>query len=224
MNTGLDLDELTRRPRRREFDDGLWDFVFGSFILVGGLLVAFLNSTFGMRWLINSLTMHRDLRIIGLLTLILIYVLILLGAMRLISRIRRTTFWRDSGFVTPLRLQVSWPIKLLATVILLGVVIVSAALMYRGVIGPEAVFRSLVSGAGMATGVLYFGMGVSLKLRRYQVVGIVGGLFSAGILLTSVSFAMSLVLFGLIWGTVFFISGSWALRLAILSFKAADHG
>jgi hypothetical protein len=200
------------------------DFVFGGFILVGGLLVAFLNSTLGMRWLINSLTMHRGLRIIGLLTLILINVLILLGAKRLISRIRRTTFWRDSGFVTPLRLHGSWPINLLATAILLGVVIVSAALLYRGVIGLEAVFRSLVSGAGMATGVVYFGMGVSLKLRRYQVVGIVGGLFSAGILLTSVSFAMSCVLLSMAWGTVIFISGSWALRLAILSFKAADHG
>jgi hypothetical protein len=224
MNTGLDLDELTRRTRRREFDDGLMDFVFGGFALVGVLLVAFISSTSGMTWMVNSLIRHRDLTIIGLITLIPIMVLIIEGAKRLIGRIRRATFWRDSGFVTPLRQQGSWPINFLAAAIFISVVIVSAALMYRGVIGPEAVFRSLVSGAGMATGVMYFGMGVSLKLRRYQVVGIVGGLLSAGILLTSASYAMSWVLFGIAWGTVFFISGSWALRLAILSFKAADHG
>jgi len=224
MNTHLDLDELTRRTRRREFDDGLMDFVIGGFILVGGLFVAFLYSASGMQWYVNSIIRHRDLTIIGLWSLIPIMFLIIVGAKRLIGRIRRTTFWRDSGFVTPLRLQVSWPINLLATAILLGGVVVSAALMYRGVIGPEAVLRSLVSGTGIGTGVVYFGMGIYLRLRRYQVVGIVGGLFSAGILLTSVSFAMSWIWLGMLWGTVFLISGSWALRLAILSFKAADHG
>ena len=223
MNTDLDLDELTRRTRRREFDDGLMDFLIGGFILVGCLIVAFIYSASGMEWYVNYIIRHRELAIIGLITLIPIYVLIIEGAKRLISRIRRTTFWRDSGFVTPLRLQVSWPINLLATAILLGVVIVSAALMYRGVIGPEVLLRSVVSGTGMATGVVYFGMGVSLRLRRYQVVGIVGGLFSAGILLSSVSFAMSWALLGIIWGLVLFISGFWALRLSILSFNAADH-
>ena len=223
MNTDLDLDELTRRTRRREFDDGLIDFLIGGFILIGCLIVAFIYSASGMQWWANYIIRHRELAIIGLITLIPIYVLIIEGAKRLISRIRRTTFWRDSGFVTPLRLQVSWPINLLATVILLGVVIVSAALMYMGVIGPEALLRSVVSGTGIATGVVYFGMGVSLRLRRYQVVGIVGGLFSAGILLSSVSFAMSWALLGIIWGLVLFISGFWALRLSILSFNAAGH-
>ena len=223
MNTHLDLDELTRRTRRREFDDGLMDFLIGGFILIGCLIVAFIYSTSGMQWYAYYIIRHRELAIIGLITLIPIYVLIIEGAKRLIGRIRRTTFWRDSGFVTPLRLQVSWPINLLATAILLGVVIVSAALMYRGVIGPEALLRSVVSGTGMATGVVYFGMGVSLRLRRYQVVGTVCGLFSAGILLSSVSFAMSWVVFGIIWGLVLFISGFWALRLSILSFNAADH-
>ena len=67
--------------------------------------------------------------------------------------------------------------------------------------------RFLAAGAGIATGVVYAGMGVSLRLRRYLWVGIAGGTLSAFLLIFPISFALSWAILGIIWGVVLITSG-----------------
>lgn len=222
MKTYLDLDELTKQTRRREFDDGLLDFVIGGFFLICGFLGAFFFSYSGMHFYISSLVRHRTLTILVLLGIIPLLFLIIYGSRKLIERIRRATFWSKSGFTKSLPIQVSWPVNLAAVVVYIGVVVLSIWLVNRGQLDSNAALNSLVAAAGLATGVVCVGLGLSLGLYRYLVVGIAGGLPSIFILFLPVSFAMSWLFLGLVWGTVLFASGFWAFRGAVRAFKEVD--
>ena len=60
MENVTDFDRLTKATRRREFDDGLMDYVFGGTFLLIGILGWFFFSSFGLRWFIGSLLKSRE--------------------------------------------------------------------------------------------------------------------------------------------------------------------
>ena len=61
VNGQIDLDDLTRKTRRMEFDDGLNDLQNGIVFLVLGFLVAFGLSETGARWFISVAIKYGDL-------------------------------------------------------------------------------------------------------------------------------------------------------------------
>ena len=216
------IDNLTRVTRRRDFEDGLMDFVFAGTFLFIGLFTGFFTSPVGLRWYLTSLLQNREITIIAEITLFALFILSVFGARRLIARIRRNTFWKNRGFVTPLRWQVNWKLNALASGVLIAMLVIAFWLMLNGSISQESVLRTLVSSAGVATGFVFFGMGKELELGRYKWVGVLGGLLSALIILVPMSFSSSWLALGIGWMIVFVISGVWALQKSLAALRETD--
>jgi len=216
------IDNLTRVTRRRDFEDGLMDFVFAGAFLFIGLLAGFFTSPVGLRWYLTSLLWNREITIIAEITLFLLFILFVFGAKRMIARIRRKTLWKNRGFVKPLRWQVSWKINALAVIVLIAMLVIAFWLLLNGSISREIVLRTLVSSAGVATGFVFFGMGKELDLQRYRWVGVVGGVLSALIILTPMSFSSSWLALGIGWMIVLTISGLWALQKSLVALREGD--
>jgi len=224
MNHINDLDNLTRMTRRREFEDGLMDFVFGIVFLGVGTLSWVTFSEVGMRLFIRALLWNREITIIVLLTLIALSFLVIYGARRVIERIRRSVLWKERGFVKSLRWQVSWQTNLLAGGVAIVIILAAFWLMTRGAISQEATLRALVCAAGVATGIVFMGVGKELRLRRYEWVGLVGSVFSAAILIIPISFSQAWLLLGVLWMVVLTLSGSWALRGSLATLEESKRG
>lgn len=217
MENVVDLDRMTQETRRHEFDDGLSDFAVGLFIAWLGLLDWFLFSPGGLSWYATAMATHRTLTIIGLLVLLVAFFVVATNVRRTIDRIRSRPGWRERGIVKPLRRQVGWPISVLSALIVLGMVGAGAWLLATGRIDDEGLLRMLVAGAGVGTGAVYLGMSISLDLRRYVVVGLVGCVLSAMIIVVPVSFSIAWLMLAVIWIVTLGVSGGWALRRTLRS-------
>ena len=219
-----EIDQLTQATRKREFDDGLIDFVFGGTYLIICLACWVFFSPTGLSWIARALLQNREVTIIGLIALISLFILMIFGARKIVERIRMATIWRDRGFVKSLKWQVSWQTNLAAVGAAITMIIMASWMMQRGMIDPEAVLRVLVSSAGAATGIVFFGIGSELKLQRYKWVGIAGGGLSFLIVVIPTAFHVSWLLAGIIWMAVLSVSGFWALRKSISAFEESQNG
>jgi hypothetical protein len=224
MNEIIDVDGLARQTRRRGLDDGLYDLYFGTFFLIWGSILGLMFSEIGVRWYARAMMMNRAITIIGEIMLFLVLILGIYGGRKIIERIRYEVLWKDTGYVKPLHIQVPWIVNLLASAVMLTMIIGVAWFVYRGVYTCEIATRAIVAGAGVGTGVVFFGMGVSLRLQRYITVGFAGGLFSAALLLPPISFSISWILLGIGWGVVLLTSGSVALHQTLKSLREASNG
>ena len=212
MNLPVDLNGLEKTTRRREFEDGLMDYLNGAVFLVLGLLAWFFFSPVGLNWYAMAVINYRTITIVGLLCL---YALVITGPLllrRLIDHIRISVIWKDSGFIKPLNRQTNWPVTLLSGSVAIGMILYATWLMTVGRINTENVLRTLVSSSGIATGILYIGISFSLDIRRYLIVGLIGGMISVLILFLPISFSIAWLFFGVIWALLLAISGTWALQ------------
>jgi hypothetical protein len=207
VNGQIDLDGLTRKTRRMEFDDGLNDMQNGIVFLVLGFLVAFGLSETGARWFISLTIQYGDLVMLIFIILVVAIAGLLFGFRRAIDRYRQNSLWIQSGYVRSIRWQVDSRINILAVLVFLIVMSLGFAGVIWGNFDDGSDVRFLAAGAGIATGVVYAGMGVSLHLRRYLWVGIVGGTLSAFLIIIPISFSLSWLLLGIIWGLVLVSSG-----------------
>jgi hypothetical protein len=217
MNSLDEIDSLTRMTRRRDFDDGLMDILNSVVFLALGLGSWFLFSAVGMRWWVTALIQQREITIIALLGLTAALVLAIHGSRRLISRIRRSYLWKESGYVEPLKYPVRKSISIVAGFVTIVIIIVAYWLMVTGSLSEEAVLRTLTVSASVGTAIQYLGMGIDLHIRRYVGVGIAGLIVSAIVLTQSTSFSESWLLFGVGWMAILTASGLWALRQSVLS-------
>jgi hypothetical protein len=222
MDTTLDIDELTRQTQRREFSDGLRDFHVGSILLLLSLMNWLFLSPTGLMLVLRVNMIDKSLTLVSLFGLIGLLLLILYGTEQLMERIRRTSLWKDSGFVKPLRWGVNKWLTALSIALSLIIIIGSSWFTLRGLISQEAALRSIAASASVGTAVTFFGMGHSLKIRRYKAVGILGGMGSIPILFYPLSFAETWLWFGVGWAILLFSSGSWALRGALSEFKRGE--
>jgi hypothetical protein len=217
------MDNLTRRTRRREFEDGLMDYVLALTFLLVGALGGFFLSPAGLRWYFTQLLRDREVTIIAGLGVFSLFILTLFGARRLIANIRRHTLWKNRGFVKSLRWQVSTRVNLLAGGVLVAMLIAAFVLMRTGLVSSDFVLRTLVAAAGVATGIVLFGVGRELDLGRYRRVGIIGGAASALIILLPLSFSNAWLTLGIGWTIVLAVSGTWALRRSIAALGEAER-
>lgn len=216
MNDHFDLDELTKKTKRLEYEDGLRDFQLGLIFLIVGLANWFIFTPAGLEIFARTVIRLQDLVLPALGGFIGLIFLLAFGSERIMERIRRATFWRESGFVKPLRRGVvKNSIMVLATIVLLGIVIGSVWLMARGSLSQEVALRSIPASIGFSTAVIFISLGTNLGLRRYLIVGVTGFLLSTIILLVEMSFANSFLLTGIGWAVIFALSGAWALNWAL---------
>ncbi len=217
MNNMDEIDNLTRRTRKREFDDGLVDILYGVFFLVMGLAGWFWSSAVGLRWFAVAMVQRRDITIIALLALALAFVLTMRGSRRLIEWIRRSFLWQETGYVEPLKWQVRRSVTLIAGFASLALILGAYWLMSTGSLDEEAVLRTLAASASLGTAIMYLGMGIDLRFRRYKAVGIAGLILSAIILTQTTAFSESWLLLGVGWMAILTVSGLWALRRSVLT-------
>jgi small-conductance mechanosensitive channel len=218
----IDLDELTHQTQRREFSDGLRDFHVGALILILSLMNWFIFSPAGLILILKASTIDKSLTVAGLLGLVGMMLLFMYGAERLMERVRRASLWKDSGYVKPLRWGINKWLAVLSVALVLIIIVGSSLLMLRGLFGQETALRSITASAGVGTAVIFFGMGHSLKIRRYKVVGILGGMGSIPILFCPPSFAETWLWFGIGWAILLFSSGSWALHGALSELRKGE--
>jgi len=217
MNNLNQLDELTRATRKREFDDGLVDILYGLVFLVFGLGGWLLFSTEGLAWFATALIQQREIVIIALVALVPVLLLAIYGTRRFIERIRRSYLWKDSGYVEPLGWQVKRSVMIAAVLASIALIIAAFWLMATGSLSEEAVLRALAASACLGTAVVYLGMGIDLRISRYVGVGIAGLILSVMVLTLSASFSESWLVVGIGWMAILTASGLWAFRQSVLS-------
>jgi hypothetical protein len=207
MNDHFDLDELTKKTKRLEYEDGLRDFQLGLIFLIVGLANWFIFTPAGLEIFARTMIRLQGLVLPALGGFIGLIFLLAFGSERIMERIRRATFWRESGFVKPLRRGVvKNRIMVLATIVLLGIVIGSVWLMARGSLSQEVALRSIPASIGFSTAVIFISLGTNLGLRRYLIVGVTGFLLST--------------IIGIGWAVIFAISGAWALNGALRDLRS----
>ena len=212
MNHPIDLDGFTKATRRREFDDGLMDYAVGGLILVYCLLAWFIFSPAGLEWYVLAIINYRTITIIGLIALEASLIIGLISVRKIIDHIRITKIWKDSGHIKPLHRQTSWLVILSSVVVTLGMVIFASWLRAVGTIDIESVLRTLVSSTGIGTGIIYIGISASLDVKRYLIVGLIGGMISLLILFLHVSFSNAWLILGIAWTIILCVSGTRALK------------
>jgi len=217
MNNMDEIDNLTRLTRKREFDDGLVDILYGGVFLAIGLANWFLFSEFGLRWFATALVQRREITIVALIALVAALVLAIFGSRRLIGRIRRSYLWKERGYVEPLRWQVKTSVSTAAVLASIALIIAAFWLMSRGSLSEEEVLSALVAAVSVGTAIVYLGIGIDLRIRRYVCVGIAGLILSALVLGQMTSFSESWLLVGVGWMIILTVSGLWALRQSVLS-------
>jgi hypothetical protein len=205
------IDGLTRQTRKREFDDGLVDILFAIGFLVFGVGEGYFFSEAGLIRLATALVQQREITLLLLLAIIPAVLLAIFGVRRLMMRIRHSLLWKGLGYVEPLKWQVSTPINVAAAICSLGLIGLAVAFQAGGSFGEELILRSLPAATSLGTAVVYFGMGMDLTLKRYQVAGLAGLLLSVCVLGLPVSFSTAWMIFG--WGWFFLLasSGIWGL-------------
>lgn len=219
MNTPLDIDKLTQQTQRHEYLDGLRDLHIGIVILILSLLNWFVLSPAGATLLIKAVLYDKTLATIGLLGILALIILIAFGSERIMERIRRATLWKESGFVKPLRYGFNKWMVITATAVMLAIIIGSVWLMAMGKISQEIALRSIPAASSLGTGILFFGMGRSLKILRYQTAAFSGAFLALLLYFYPLSFAQSWLFLGLGWALILLTSGTWALRLALSELK-----
>ncbi len=217
MNNIDEIDNLTRETRKREFDDGLVDILYGLVFLIMGLGGWFLFSAEGLRWFAVALFQQGDITIIALLALLPAFWLAIYGSRHLVDWIRRSYLWTETGYVEPLKWQVRRSVTVAAVFASIALIIVAVWLMAIGSLSEEAVLRTLAAAASLGTATMYLGMGIDLRFRRYQAVGVAGLILSLIVLSQPASFSQSWLLFGVGWMAILTVSGLWALRRSVLN-------
>lgn len=223
MKDLTDIDKLVKETRRYEFMDGLVDFTYGILFLVLGLLCWFVFSAAGMRLYLTALLKNREITILGSVLLFSLFFLLVFGSQRIVQRIRRARIWAKSGFVKPLRSQVSWPVQLIAAAVAIALILTTFGLMLKGLLTQDDVLRWLVFATSLATGITFLGLGLDIRLRRYICVGVWGIGLSTIILTLQLPFSTSWLYFGISWMVVLGFSGGWALWKYQTAARRSSH-
>ncbi len=223
MDHLAELDNLTKATLRRDFDDGLMDYFIGGTFLIISLAGWFFFSKFGIVWIANNMIRNRELTTLVLFSWIPLFLLFTYGARRIIEHIRKKRYYKNQGFVKPLRLYGSWQLNALASAVFVIIIFFASRLLLNDSVSVETFLRTLVSSLWITTAILFFGMGKQMDLNRYKWVSVTGGLFSALLIFIPVNFSISWLLNGIVWIVILIISGSLTLRKSLVVLREQNR-
>ena len=229
MTTQPDIDALIRKTRQYEFADGLRDLQMATIMSFLGAFAWFSLTLAGMQWYILLILNLKEIFgnwtpwINGLVYLLILFA-VLGGSLWIMRVLRRKWLWRESGWVKPLRWQVTRRITVLSAVIILGGIVLGLMLLSAGKVDKSFVLRMLWTATGWGFGYTLIGMGREIGLIRYVWLGAVGGLASTAVLFLPLTFGQTaIVLYG-VWTLALGISGAIVLRRASTAIRQANHG
>ena len=229
MSTETNVENLIRKTRQYEFVDGLRDLQMAAIMAILVILMWLTLTLTGTRWYIQLILYIKDTFgswakwINGLLLMLIIFA-VLGGSLWLMKVLRRKWLWRESGWVEPLRWQVPRRVSVLSVVIVLGGLGLAIALLVTNRVEASFVLRMLWVVTGWAFGYTLVGVGQEIGLKRYILLGAVGGIASTVLLFLPLTFGqVAIVLYGA-WALVLGISGAIALRRALATTNQVNHG
>ena len=218
------LDELTRKARRIEFDDGLTDLQTAVVFLLLGAVNALFLSELGMEWFVRAILANRELTLIAMLGFFALLISILAGSRRLVSWIRSEKLRSGGGRVTPR----AWQLDRWAAFLALGafflIFIPGMFVFARQPMDMHFGLRLTLAAASAATAVTYFAIGRLLKLGRYTWVALAGVLGTLLLLMAPLSAPVSWIVLTLVWVVSLGISGWVALNRALAQRGEASDG
>jgi hypothetical protein len=215
MEPEVNIDQLTLKTRRLEYQDGLFDFLLATVFLVLGGIQDLLFSEVFLRWFIGMRLANPELLLIGSIGAAALLIILFYGSRRGMNALRRRLNLSFKGDVRPLPRQVSWPVQVGAGVLIVVGVIVAANQLVRGSIQEQALVRSIPALTGLATAIVFTAMGISLGFKRYALAGIAGGIFSTLLFWLPLGMGEAWGWLGLGWGILLIITGSWTLNKAL---------
>ncbi|MBN2554306.1 MAG: hypothetical protein JXA97_00080 [Anaerolineales bacterium] len=219
-----DLDQLTLRSRRREFEDGLFDFLLGLVVFISALPAALIFSKESLFELVEGLINHRS-RTLMLLVLAYLFMLAAPWMLRAgMNRLRTTTLWKGEGFTKPLHRQVSWQVLLVSVALTIGIILGGVFAWTSGFLTDEMAVNLLPAAAGLSTSIILLSMGVSLDMPRYHWVAILGGIISIAIPFLRSAPGTSWLIFGGSWMILLLVSGVTALTSFLRTRKGIQDG
>lgn len=218
------LDELTRKARRIEFDDGLTDLQTAIvFLLLGAVNVLFL-SKLGMEWFVRAILANRELTLIAMLGLFAFLIAVLAGSRRVVSWIRSEKLRSGGGRVTPRAWQLDRWVALLALGAFFLIFVPGMFVFARQPMDMHVGLRVTLAAASAATAVIYFATGRMLRLARYTWVALAGIFGTLLLLMVPLSAPVSWIVLTLVWVISLGISGWVALSKALAQRGEASDG
>ena len=214
------VDQLIRQTRKYEFSDGLRDLQGAVLLGIGGIAVWIGFEPIWITFVGNMVKAYgRWVASIIMLPMILA-MLAVWGMLYLMRIIRRHWLWQESGMVKPSLWIVMRQINILSAIILIGGVVLGYGARYVGFADDTFVLRMLWVATGWSFGYTLDAVGHNIGLTRYMRIGVLGGIFSTGMLFLPLSFSQTALVFGLSWCLLLLVSGIVTLRHAILAVKA----
>lgn len=229
MTTQPDIDALIHKTKRYEFVDGLRDLQLAVLLAFFGVFAWLSLTLIGMRWYVQLIinlveTFGRWAALISGLLYLLVLLVLLAGTLWVMRFLRQKWFWRESGWVKPLRWQVPRRITVLSAVIMLGGVVLGLILLSTGKVDKSFVLRMLWTATGWGFGYTLIGMGREIGLRRYIWLGATGGLASTILLFLPLTFGQTAIVLNGAWALALGISGVIVLHRASTAIRQANHG
>jgi hypothetical protein len=205
----VDPREIILKTKQYEFADGLRDIQIGVTLIMMG--VVWFWMMYEPAWLKFMIQLGHDYgkwaSTIAFLLVYCIPVVAALGLQRIMESVRKRWLWRESGMVKASRLIVPTYINIIAVVILIGVLALGLKFQSSLKTGDFYLMSLLIVAVSWSFGVTLVGVGINLKVPRYVVVGVIGGLASTASFLYQTSFGGPGLLSFLGWGVLLITSG-----------------
>lgn len=221
----VDTKKIILKTKQYEFADGLRDIQLGFALILMG--VVWFGLMYQPSLLMFMIQLGRDYgrwaTVVAFLLLFFLPAVATSGMQRVIESVRRRWLWRESGMVRSSPILVPSYITALAAVIFIGVLV--AGLKFQSLLKTDDFYlMSLIMVAiGWSFGVTLVGLGINLKVWRYVIMGVVGGIASTALFLYQSSLTGAGLLSFLGWGVILLISGLVVLKQAWPEIREETH-
>jgi hypothetical protein len=221
----VDTKKIILKTKQYEFADGLRDIQLGIvLIMMGGVWFWLMYQP---SWMMFMIQVGRDYgRWAVLVAFLLVYcipIVAALGMQRVMENIRGRWLWRESGMVKSSRILVPRHINILAVVIFISALLLGLRFQSLLETGDFYLMSLIMVAIGWSFGFTLVGLGVNLKLRRYVIMGVVGGVASTALFLYQSSLTGAGLLSFLGWGLILLISGLVVLKRVWPEIREGSH-
>lgn len=221
----VDTKKIILKTKQYEFSDGLRDIQLGiMFILMATVWFWLMYEPNVLKF---TLQLGRDYgkwaSNVTFLFVFFIPVVVAVGVQRIMENVRRRWLWRESGMVKSSQIVVPPYISVLAGVIFIAIILLGLKFQTALKVGDFYIMSIVMMASGWCTGVITVGLGLNVKVTRYIIIGVIGGLAStAALLYQSSMFGSALTTF-VGWGVLLIISGVIVLVQVWPSIKEENH-
>jgi hypothetical protein len=210
----LDAEKIILKTKQYEFSDGLRDIQIGLTLILIGLFWGWLS--YQPAWLRFIIGLGEDYGRWATITasslLMLFPILAAFGLNKIMEILRRRWLWRESGIVKSSSILVPARVNIISIIIFLALVGLGILLQPYLKTGDLYMWSVILFAIGWSFGFILIGVGRSLQLQRYIIMGAVGSIASTGTFFYQTSLSGSGLVFYLGWGLILLVGGFIVLK------------